>query len=106
MKSRFRSIPELTYQVAKNRKLVDKKTKKKIDGCCKFCGVKEYCVLDVHRIKPGEEGGRYEQLNTVTCCSNCHRKVHEGKIKVDRMYYSTAGWVLHYFDESGQEHWD
>lgn len=88
------------------RKLINKSAKKKSDGNCKFCGEKEYCVLDAHRITPGEDGGRYENLNVVTCCANCHRKIHEGKIKVDRMYPSTKGWLLHYFDESGEEHWD
>lgn len=90
----------------KKKKLVNKKHKKMSDGRCKFCGADEYCVLDVHRILPGEEGGTYEALNTVVACSNCHRKIHEGKIRVDRMYPSTKGWVLHYWDESGEEHWD
>lgn len=92
--------------MGRKKKLVDKKAKKRADQKCKFCGETEYCTLDVHRILPGEKGGRYEDLNTVTSCSNCHRKIHEGKIKVDRMYYSTKGWVLHYFDENGEEHWD
>jgi hypothetical protein len=92
--------------VPRKKKLVDKAIKKKADKKCKFCGADEYCILDLHRIVPGEKGGEYTPLNTVTCCSNCHRKVHEGKIKVDRMYYSTMGWILHYFDESGKEHWD
>lgn len=90
----------------KKNKLINKSQRKKADKRCKFCGEAEYCTLDVHRILPGEKGGRYEDLNTVTSCSNCHRKIHEGKIKVDRMYYSTKGWVLHYFDENGEEHWD
>lgn len=90
----------------RKKKLVDKKIRKMADRRCKFCGEEEYCTLDVHRIMPGEDGGRYENLNVVTCCSNCHRKVHDGKIRVDRMYPSTKGWVLHYFDEQGKEHWD
>lgn len=106
MDQKFWSTPKLAYLVPRKKRLVDKVIKKKADGRCKFCGEAEYCVLDVHRIVPGESGGRYEQLNTVTCCSNCHRKIHDGTIKVDRMYYSTAGWVLHYFDETGKEHWD
>jgi len=92
--------------VGKKRKLINKKNKKLSDKKCKFCEEKEYCVLDLHRILPGENGGTYENLNTVTCCANCHRKVHEGKIKIERMYYSTKGWILHYFDESGKEHWE
>lgn len=76
------------------------------DKKCKFCEEKNYCTLDVHRITPGSSGGKYTEHNTVTCCSCCHRKIHDGKIKIDRKYPSTKGWVLHYFDEKGQEHWD
>lgn len=90
----------------RKKKLVNKVFKKKADRECYFCGEKEYCTLDVHRILPGEKGGVYTEFNTVTICGNCHRKVHDGKIKIDRKYYSTGGWILHYFDESGEEHWD
>lgn len=89
----------------RKKRLIDKKTKKLIDKRCKFCGADDYCLLDVHRIVPGEKGGRYENLNTVSCCSNCNRKVHDGKIKVDRFYYSTKGWVLHWWSEDGEERW-
>lgn len=90
----------------RKKKLINKEFKKKAAGKCHFCGEKEYCVLDVHRIVPGEQGGEYVDLNTTVACSSCHRKIHAGIIKVDRKYYSTQGWVLHYFDENGIEHWD
>ena len=32
--------------------------------------------------------------------------IHAKIIKVDRKYYSTSGWILHYFDEQKIEHWD
>jgi hypothetical protein len=80
--------------------------KKKIDKKCKFCSQDDYCTLDVHRIIPGSQGGEYTDLNTVTTCGNCHRKIHDGKIKIDRKYFSTKGWVLHYFDEDGKEYYD
>jgi 5-methylcytosine-specific restriction endonuclease McrA len=92
--------------MGRKKKLIDKVIKKKIDKRCKFCGEEDYCLLDVHRIIPGSEGGKYTESNTVSSCSNCHRKIHDGKIKIDRKYPSTAGWVLHYFDEYGAEHWD
>ena len=92
--------------MGRRRELVNKSHKKMVDRKCHFCGNDEYCTLDVHRIIPGSEGGRYVDHNTVTACSNCHRKIHEGKIRVDRKYPSTIGWVLHYFDENGIEHWD
>lgn len=90
----------------KRDRLINKSHKKHIDKKCFFCGNEEYCTLDVHRIVPGSDGGRYTEHNTVTSCSNCHRKIHEGKIKIDRKYPSTAGWVLHYWNENGDEHWD
>lgn len=89
----------------RKKRLVDKRIKKLMERRCKFCGADEYCVLDVHRILPGEKGGTYENLNTVVACSNCHRKVHDGRIKVDRMYLSTKGWLLHWWDEQGVERW-
>lgn len=90
----------------KKRKLINKKIKKLVDKKCKFCEESDYCALDVHRIIPGCVGGEYIETNCVTTCVNCHRKIHKGKIKIDRKYPSTHGWVLHYFDETGKEHWD
>lgn len=92
--------------MSKNKKLINKKIKKLIDKKCKFCGESEYCTLQVHRIIYGSEGGIYSDHNTVTTCSNCHNKIHDNKIKIDRKYLSTKGWILHYFDEFGIEHWD
>jgi hypothetical protein len=90
----------------RKKKLINKVHKKKADKKCYFCGTDEYCVLDVHRIISGSDGGKYDFYNSITTCSNCHRKIHDGKIKVDRKYPSTKGWVLHYFSEDGTEHWD
>jgi hypothetical protein len=90
----------------KKRKLINKKIKKLVDKKCKFCEQQDYCTLQVHRIIPGCEGGKYTETNTITCCSCCHNKIHGNKIKIDRKYPSTTGWVLHYFDEEGKEHWD
>lgn len=87
------------------KKAINKVAKKKIDGECLFCGNDLYEVLDCHRIIPGEEGGTYTEHNTVTACSNCHRKIHAGFIKLDRKYFSTSGkWKLHYW-EDGEEKW-
>lgn len=86
------------------KRLINKIAKKKADKCCHFCKYSEYAVLDCHRIVPGEQGGEYTEFNTVTSCANCHRKCHEGKIIIDRKYFSTAGWVLHYW-EDGEEKW-
>jgi hypothetical protein len=87
------------------KKLVNKISMKKHEGKCYFCGIEDYSVLDVHRIVPGEEGGEYTHLNSVVCCANCHRKTHDGQIKIDRKYFSTAGkWILHFW-EGDVEKW-
>lgn len=92
--------------MGKRERLINKSHKKLVDKKCFFCGNTEYCTLDVHRILPGSEGGRYTAHNTVTCCVCCHRKIHDGKIKIDRKYPSTKGLLLHYFKEDGTECWD
>lgn len=75
-------------------KLINKKLHKLVAGCCKICKADIYDILDVHRIVPGEQGGKYTEFNTVVICSNCHRKVHAGTIVIDRWYSSTAGKLL------------
>lgn len=87
------------------KKLINKVGKKKSEGKCCFCEEQDYAVLDCHRIMPGEEGGEYTDFNTVVTCSNCHRKVHDGQIVIDRKYFSTSGhWVLHFWQD-GEEKW-
>lgn len=88
----------------KKPSLIDKKAKKKADGKCFFCGEADYDLLDVHRIFEGADGGKYTEHNTVTVCCKCHRKIHAGKIKLDRKYLCTSGkWLLRYWDENGVE---
>lgn len=87
-----------------SKKIINKKIIKKVARKCFFCGVDDYAVLDVHRIIPGEEGGKYQQVNSLVTCANCHRKIHDGQIKIDRRYPSTSGWVLHYW-EGEEEKW-
>lgn len=87
------------------RKLPRKQIKKLYDAECYFCGEEDYALLDSHRIVPGSEGGKYTEMNMVTCCSNCHRRCHSGEIVIDRKYFSSTGkWVLHYF-VNGEEKW-
>lgn len=90
--------------MGRRRKLVNKKAKKKAECKCCFCGVDDYSLLDLHRIKEGAEGGEYTDSNTIVCCATCHRRVHSGQIKIDRKYRSTNGWVLHYWFDT-QEFW-
>jgi hypothetical protein len=91
--------------MAKSKKLINKVAKKKFEGKCHFCGIEDYAVLDCHRILAGEDGGIYSDFNTVVVCSNCHRKVHSGQIKIDRKYFRSDGqWVLHYWLDD-EEKW-
>lgn len=73
-------------------------------GACKICGDSNYDVLDVHRIKHGEDGGKYSYANCVCLCVRCHRLHHKGIIRVVGWFNSTSGRLLNYFDENGEEH--
>ncbi len=87
------------------RKLVNKIAKKRTDKKCYFCFCNEYALLDLHRIIEGCQGGDYSEFNTVTVCSNCHRRIHADVIKIDRKYRTSDGrWKLHFW-ESGEEKW-
>jgi len=87
------------------RRKINKVAKKHCDGKCYFCDESNYALLDVHRIIPGDSGPGYTHHNSVTCCANCHRKIHADIIKIDRKYFSSSGkWILHYWKED-QEYW-
>jgi len=82
---------------------MDKKNKKRVDGKCCFCGEDDYCLLDVHRIKPGEEGGKYTKANTITSCASCHRKCHSGRIKIFAKHFTSAGRYVLLCEIDGKE---
>ena len=80
--------------MGRKRKNINKKQFKHIQKKCIICGEPDYKVLDVHRIKPGKDGGAYTTDNTISCCANCHRKIHDQQIEIDRYYHSTSGRLL------------
>ena len=85
-------------------KLIDKKMYKKSEGKCRICGETDYNTLDVHRaIVPGKNGGEYTKGNSICTCSNCHRKIHAGKMQILGWHNSTKGRVLHIIREDGKE---
>lgn len=89
----------------KKNKLINKKAYKKSTGKCAICGLKIYEALDVHRWKvEGKDGGAYKKGNVITLCANHHRLVHANKIEIKGVFNSTAGEVLIYEDENGEEH--
>jgi len=53
----------------------------KRDGyTCQICGSKKN--LEAHHIVPRSKGGTNLVENGITLCKDCHRAVHEGKIKI------------------------
>jgi RNA polymerase subunit RPABC4/transcription elongation factor Spt4 len=90
----------------RKKMLINKQAKKHFEGKCFFCGLDDYACLNCHRIVPGEEKGIYSDFNTLVVCANCHNKIHDGQIIIDRKYNSTnaRGWTLHFW-ESGEEKW-
>lgn len=88
----------------KKNKLINKKAFKKSHGKCAICGLSLYETLDVHRWKvEGKDGGKYTKGNSITLCSNHHRLVHAEKIKIKGVFNSTAGPVVIFEDENGEE---
>jgi len=83
---------------------INKKTFKKRAGGCHICGENDQSLLDVHRIIPGCDGGKYTTANSVCLCVKCHRLVTNGFIIVIGWKHSTMGRILHYFDENNKEH--
>ncbi len=86
------------------RKPTVQECRKRYDSRCFVCGADDYTVLDAHRVVPGEDGGVYCWNNLLTLCSNCHRKVTAGAIRVHARLSGTRGPVVHWTDESGREH--
>lgn len=86
-------------------KLINKKHKKLIDRKCAFCDCDRYELLDVHRIVPGEQGGKYTEYNTLSLCASCHRKVHAEIIKILGKHFSSSGRYLVHYIEDGVEKW-
>jgi len=86
-------------------KLINKIYKKKIEGKCCFCEENDYALLHVHRIDFENDINEYTDFNTIVVCANCHCRVHDGQIVIDRKYFSTTGrWVLHFWQD-GEEKW-
>ena len=58
----------------------DSSSKKWLKDKCEICGYKD--ILEVHRIKPSCEGGRYIKNNVITLCPNCHSLITKNKKKL------------------------
>jgi hypothetical protein len=83
-------------------------------NCCYFCSLKMKPLpkkhkgfrrsVELHHLVEKNEGGTDEAGNLVPCCSTCHSLVHEEEIKIDRWYFSTKGWLLHWW-KGNKEYW-
>jgi hypothetical protein len=76
--------------------------KKRVTGKCLFCGESNYNVLDVHRIVPGAEGGKYTPMNSITLCATCHRLVHSGEIVIEGKYKTSRAVPIVYYWEHNE----
>ena len=50
---------------------------------CQCCG-KKNCRLDVHHIIFRSNGGTDDENNLITLCKDCHKKVHKGRIVLNK----------------------
>jgi hypothetical protein len=85
------------------KKHINKKVKKRIDKKCCFCKCDDYIFLNVHRIIPGKDGGKYTSGNSLTVCSFCHTKIHAGRIVILGKRLCTNGHYVVHFTENGEE---
>jgi len=92
--------------MARRKKLINKLNFKRSAGKCYFCPVNEYALLDVHRIVPGEKEGEYTDFNSLCVCCNCHRRIHNEQIKIDRKYKTSSGRTILHFWDNGIEKWE
>ena len=51
---------------------------------CRCRGCREQETLILHHYKPVAQGGKNETGNLITLCPNCHSKVHDGRLEVER----------------------
>ena len=76
------------------KKLINKVAKKKSEGHCYFCEEEDYALLQVHRINFENDINEYTDWNTIVVCANCHCRIHDSQIVIDRKYFSTSGrWI-------------
>jgi len=88
--------------MGRKRKLINKKHFKSIQSSCKICNDDNKAILDVHRILEGANGGEYTRWNSICLCSNCHRKVHAGQIKILGHKRSTNGLLVEIKNDDGE----
>lgn len=66
--------------VPKNKRIVDKKLLQNKKGICEVCG--KAGQTEKHHKKTKGSGGDDTEENLIEVCRICHRKIHDGKIKI------------------------
>lgn len=66
------------------------------DKCtCQLCGDKQAknkkVELEVHHIRPKNQGGTDHETNLITLCKSCHDKVHSGELTINKKTRKTLG---------------
>jgi len=88
--------------MSRRKRIPVQQVRKKRDKRCFFCLTTDYALLAAHRIIPGS---KYHWLGLLTCCANCHIRIHDGQMIVHGRYLCTdSRYYIHFTDESG-EHW-
>ena len=66
---------------------------------CSICGW-DLCMCDVHHIIPRKKGGSNQHENLTYLCPNCHRMIHNGLIKIEKVIsmanYVGDKWKMYY----------
>lgn len=68
----------------KNKRIKNPKLLKEKKGICQQCG--KYGNTEKHHIKSKGSGGDDIEINLIEVCRNCHRLIHDGKIKPEKKY--------------------
>lgn len=70
----------------------------RLDGKCRFCGVRDDRPLHVHHVYYRSEQGPHEQSNLVSLHMGCHDEVHANKAKYQRLCLGVI-WLRSFGDK-------
>ena len=77
---------------------------------CYFCGIRNpskqkgkrfRSLIEIHHIVEKNEGGNNEPHNLITCCSNCHSKIHLELIELKGWLNFGFAYKMQWIDEHG-----
>lgn len=68
----------------KEKRIIDKKLIEDKKHNCEYCG-KRNCWTNKHHVKSKGASGNDTIENLIELCGDCHRKVHDGMIKKQKL---------------------